>query len=112
MWTFEPSAANAVLESWVARDALNVVRGERLDRGPGGVTRAEGRITAIRMESGCTFAAKMFIDATYEGDLMAAAGVSYFVGREPNSQYNFQFSGVVRFLCVINLIVIGFCSEA
>ena len=100
MWTFEPSAANAVLEAWVKRDALNVVRGERLDRGPGGVSCADGRIAAIRMESGRVFAAKMFIDATYEGDLMAAAGVSYIVGREPNSQYNETISGIQRTLSV------------
>ena len=48
------------------------------------------------MESGKTFAAKMFIDATYEGDLMAAAGVSYTVGREPNAKYGETLNGVAR----------------
>lgn len=41
-----------------------------------------------------TVQAKMFIDCTYEGDLMAKAGVSYIVGREPNSQYNETWNGV------------------
>jgi adenylosuccinate lyase len=50
------------------------------------------RLTA--MESGREFSGKMFIDATYEGDLMAKAGVSYHVGREANSVYNEQLNGV------------------
>src|SRR5690606_16511572 len=48
----------------------------------------------ITMESGKTFRGKMFIDATYEGDLMAAAGVRYHVGREANSQYGETLNGV------------------
>ena len=98
MWTFEPSAALKVLEHWEKDNALRIVRGERLDRGPGGVTVENGRITAIRTESGKTFRAKMFIDATYEGDLMAAAGVSYTVGREANSVYGETISGIQRAL--------------
>jgi hypothetical protein len=43
---------------------------------------APGRIESITMLSGKTYRGKMFIDATYEGDLMAAAGVEYHVGRE------------------------------
>ena len=46
------------------------------------------------MESGRTFAGKMFIDATYEGDLMAAAGVSFHVGREANDVYGETLNGV------------------
>ena len=46
------------------------------------------------MESGRSFAAKMFIDATYEGDLMAAAGVSFHVGREANAVYGETLNGV------------------
>ena len=45
------------------------------------------RIESIRIENGNTVRAKMFIDATYKGDLMAAAGVSYHVGREGNAAY-------------------------
>ena len=54
------------------------------------------------MESGRTFAGKMFIDATYEGDLMAAAGVSYHVGREANSVYGETLNGVEPKLNVKN----------
>jgi hypothetical protein len=53
-----------------------------------------GRITSIVMLSGKAYRGKMFIDATYEGDLMAAAGVSYTLGREANSQYGETLNGV------------------
>ena len=98
MWTFEPSAAREVLEFWVRDNALVVRCNERLDRGPGGVEKKDGRIVAIRTEGGRRYAAKMFLDCTYEGDLMAAAGVSYTVGREPNSKYGETISGIQRAL--------------
>ena len=52
------------------------------------------RIASITTLSGKTYAGKMFIDATYEGDLMAAAGVDYHVGREANSVYGEKWNGV------------------
>lgn len=96
MWCFEPGVALKILEGWEKRDGLEIVRGERLDRSPGGVEKKDGRIVSIRMESGRVFASKMFIDATYEGDLMAAAGVSYTVGREDNSKYGETINGIYR----------------
>ena len=98
MWTFEPSAALAILERWERENKLEIVRGEFLDRGKGGVVREGSRIVAIKTLSGKTFRGKMFVDATYEGDLMAAAGVSYTVGREANSVYGETISGVERAL--------------
>lgn len=98
MWTFEPSAALAILERWERDNKLEIVRGEFLDRGTGGVVREGSRIVAIKTLSGKTFRGKMFVDATYEGDLMAAAGVSYTVGREANSVYGETISGVERAL--------------
>lgn len=95
MWTFEPSAALAVLEGWEKHFALDIRRGERLRR-PGGAIRRGGRIVAAQMESGLTLSAKVFIDATYEGDLMAEAGVSYTIGREPNSLYGETLNGIQR----------------
>ena len=62
--------------------------------GDGGVTVEDGRITQFRTMSGSTYRGKVFIDATYEGDLMAAAGVGYHVGREANSVYNETWNGV------------------
>ena len=93
MWTFEPSAALAILEGWEKRDKLDIRRGEWLDR-DGGVTREGGRIVSIKTLSGNVYRGKVFIDATYEGDLMAAAGVSYTVGREANSVYGETISGI------------------
>ena len=93
MWTFEPSAALAILEGWEKRDALDIRRGEWLDREKG-VEKKDGRIVSIKTLSGNVYRGKMFIDATYEGDLMAAAGVPYAVGREANSVYGETISGV------------------
>lgn len=98
MWTFEPSAALEILERWERENKLEIVRGEFLDRRPGGVVRSGSRIVAIKTLSGKTFRGKMFVDATYEGDLMAAAGVSYTIGREANSVYGETISGVERAL--------------
>jgi hypothetical protein len=96
MWTFEPSVARKIYEDWIRENGIPVVYGERLDRQTGvAMTRSiPWRILAIRMESGKEFRGKMFLDATYEGDLMAAANVSYTVGREANAQYHETLNGV------------------
>jgi hypothetical protein len=96
MWVFEPKVAERTLRDWLAEAKVPVVYGERLDRRPGGVTLAGNRIAAFRTESGKAFAGGMFLDATYEGDLMAAAGVSFAVGREANRQYGETLNGVAR----------------
>ena len=93
MWIFEPHAAEEVFEDFVKKNDIEVLRDEWLDRAKG-VKMDNGEITSITTLSGKTFNGKMFIDATYEGDLMAAAGVSYTVGREANSQYGEQWNGV------------------
>jgi len=93
MWIFEPHAAEQVFENFVRDNSLRVDRNEWLDRAKG-VKMKNGRITSIRMLSGKTYAGKVFIDATYEGDLMAAAGVEYHVGREAQSVYDEKWNGV------------------
>ena len=93
MWIFEPSAAEKIFDDIVREREVSVVRDEWLDRA-NGVTKKGSRITAITMLSGNTYTARMFIDATYEGDLMAAAGVSHHVGREANRVYDEQHNGV------------------
>ncbi|MEY4941045.1 MAG: hypothetical protein RIQ93_2780 [Verrucomicrobiota bacterium] len=95
MWTFEPKVATKIYDDML-RDAgskVTVVKGERLDLAKG-VVKEGVRITRIVMESGRTFEGRMFIDATYEGDLMAKAGVSYHVGREANAVYGETINGV------------------
>ncbi|RAI85572.1 FAD-dependent oxidoreductase [Algoriphagus yeomjeoni] len=94
MWTFEPSAALHVITQMLEKETISVVYEERLLRTAEGVKKSGGRIQSITMESGKTYAGKMFIDATYEGDLMASAGVSYTVGREGNKQYKETLNGV------------------
>lgn len=94
MWIFEPSAAERVFEDFVKEYELEVYRNEWLNREAGGVLMEEGRITSITTLSGKTFQGKVFVDVTYEGDLMAAAKVSYTVGREANSQYGENWNGV------------------
>ncbi|MFM7055626.1 MAG: FAD-dependent oxidoreductase [Planctomycetota bacterium] len=93
MWTFEPRVAEQILRFMLSEARVPVIEGERLDRKPGGVRVESGRIEEIRMESGLIFSGRQFIDATYEGDLMAAAGVSYTVGREANSVYSETLNG-------------------
>ena len=93
MWIFEPHVAEQIMEDFVKEHQIPVYRNEWLDRKQG-VKMESGKITSIRTLSGKIFKAKVFIDATYEGDLMAAAGLSYHVGREANTQYNEQWNGV------------------
>ncbi|WP_293930560.1 FAD-dependent oxidoreductase [Sphingobacterium sp. UBA6645] len=94
MWIFEPHAAEMVFEKWVKEKKIQVLREELLNREASGIQKKGTRIEAIRTLSGKTFRGKMFIDATYEGDLMALAGVSYHVGREANSTYGEKWNGV------------------
>lgn len=94
MWIFEPHAAEQVFEDFVKENKLVVYRNEWLDRSVKGITKTSGSIRSFRTLSGQIYEGKMFIDATYEGDLMAAAGVSYHVGREANSVYGEKWNGV------------------
>jgi hypothetical protein len=96
IWAFEPNVAEATLKAMLADAKVTVVLGERLDRTPGGVKLDGKRITSFKTESGKEFAGKIFVDATYEGDLMAAAGVSYTTGREANKTYGETMNGVAR----------------
>ena len=94
--TFEPHVAEKVFDEMVEEAGVEVVRGERLDRSAGGIRKEKGKITAIKMESGKTITGKVFIDATYVGDLMAAAGVSYTVGRESSDKYDESLAGTLN----------------
>jgi hypothetical protein len=89
-WTFEPSVAEAIFFQMVNETRTPVYFHQRL----ASVKKTGARIIEITMENGRVFRAKMFIDASYEGDLMARAGVSYTVGREANSQYSETLNGV------------------
>ncbi len=97
MWIFEPHVAEQVFEELIAEYKILVVRNEWIQRGNGrknGVKKSDAQIVSIKTLSGKTYSGKMLIDATYEGDLMATAGVSYHVGRESKDQYGEQWAGV------------------
>ncbi|MFT5093100.1 MAG: hypothetical protein ACI93T_001924 [Porticoccaceae bacterium] len=93
MWIFEPHVAENVFDELVKEFEIPVFRDEWLDR-KSGVTKAHGRISTIRMLSGRTCNGTMFIDATYEGDLLATAEVDYHVGRESRAQYGEDWNGI------------------
>ncbi|WP_207910343.1 FAD-dependent oxidoreductase [Anseongella ginsenosidimutans] len=95
MWIFEPHVAEQVFEDFVKEYEIQVFRDEWLKR-EDGVVVENGRIVAMETLSGKLFRGKVFIDATYEGDLMAAAGVSYDVGRESADTYNEKWNGVQK----------------
>ncbi len=92
-WYIEPHVAEAIFREWVAEAGVRVFYRHRLVEKTG-VTREGTRVTALQMENGARFRARVFADATYEGDLMAQAGVTYTVGREGTSQYGESLAGV------------------
>src|ERR1700722_11026180 len=89
-WKLEPSVAESVFRDMLRDARVPVFFRERLKS----VKKKGVHITSITMEDGKTFRAKMYIDASYEGDLMAGAKVSYFVGRETNSTYGESLDGI------------------
>jgi hypothetical protein len=93
MWIFEPHIAEQVFEELVEEHQIRLYRNEWLNRETG-VEKQDGNIISITTLSGKTYRGKMFMDATYEGDLMAAAGVSYHVGREGTDVYGENWNGV------------------
>src|SRR5215211_1268537 len=90
MWTFEPKVGERMFKEMLQQTGVQVRYHQRLHtvrkRGP--------RVASVRMEDGSEYRAKIFIDASYEGDLMARAGVQYHVGREANSVYKETLNGV------------------
>ncbi|KAL4914812.1 FAD dependent oxidoreductase-domain-containing protein [Aspergillus aurantiobrunneus] len=97
LWRFESHVGQSVIEEWMAEEPNLDVFLETALLGPGngrGVTKSGATITMVRTEKNQTFSARYFIDATYEGDLLAAAAVSYVVGREPIAQYDEILAGI------------------
>lgn len=88
-WRFEPHVAEKVFAEWLEEEGITVESEEYL----ADVVMDGTRIREVKFESGLEVRASMFIDASYEGDLMAAAGVSFTVGREDNSLYGETVNG-------------------
>jgi len=92
-WVFEPHVAEMMFDRWIEEHDIELHRDAWLDR-ENGVEMDGDRIVSITTLDGKTFRGRIFMDATYEGDLMAAAGVSYTVGREANAKYNETLNGI------------------
>ena len=90
MWTFEPHVAEDLFFRMLNQAKVPVYFRQRL----AGVNKRGARLTELLMDNGKVYRAGMFIDATYEGDLLAQAGVSYAVGREANARYGETLNGV------------------
>ena len=95
MWVFEPHVAERIFEELLSEHGVEVRRNEWLDRDGGVLTRG-ARIERFETLGGRAYSASAFIDATYEGDLLAAAGASYSVGRESAEEYGEQWAGVQK----------------
>lgn len=97
-WVFEPKVAEGIFNDYVKRAGFSVMYNNRIIK----VNKAGNKLQEIVVENTTlpaaanhsSIKAKVFIDCTYEGDLMAMAGVAYSVGREANSQYNETINGV------------------
>ena len=92
-WLPEPHVAEAIFRQMLQDAGVAVVFNSRL-REKDGVRKSGARIQSITMENGATYSARVFADCTYEGDLMAQAGVTFTWGREGSAQYGESLAGV------------------
>ena len=93
-WYPEPKVAESVLNEMLAEQkGVQLFLRHRL-RERGGVRRSGAAITELVMENGARFRGKLFVEASYEGDVMQQAGVRYTVGRESTSTYGESLAGV------------------
>ena len=89
IWYAEPSVNLSTFQTMLQEAGVKVVTAQSLKS----ITQEGARITSLTTSDGTTYHGKEFIDATYEGDLMAAAKISYIVGRESTSQYGEPLAG-------------------
>jgi len=93
-WVYESHVAERILEGMLHRAGVEVARRKRIAETPAAVELKDGWIIALRTEDGGRYAGRMFVDASYEGDLMARAGVSHIVGREANRAFGETLNGI------------------
>jgi FAD dependent oxidoreductase len=89
---FEPKIAEDIFDKMTKEAGVKIIKG-RLDLKKGAVMDGK-RITKILLDNGDAIEGKMFIDASYEGDLLPLAGVSFTIGREANAKYNETGNGI------------------
>jgi hypothetical protein len=85
----EPHVAEAILTAWLERAGVVVVLGAGL----AGLVVRDGVIEQVTLADGSRYGAGVFVDAGYEGDLMAAAGVRYRIGREDRTLHRETLAG-------------------
>lgn len=93
-WRFEPHVADSIFLAWINKFKIPVFYNERLQLEYSAVKKQESKILSFTTESGKKYKAEIFVDATYEGDLLHYAGVSTTIGREANSLYNENKNGI------------------
>ncbi|MFT4032602.1 MAG: FAD-dependent oxidoreductase [Siphonobacter sp.] len=94
LWRFEPHVAEQIIQQWVKEYPIQVFIKSRLSEKPGAVRKAGALIKQISLENGRSFRANVFIDATLEGDLLHAAGITTVIGREANAVYGETKNGI------------------
>ncbi|MBL1410387.1 FAD-dependent oxidoreductase [Sphingobacterium faecale] len=95
-WTFEPKVAGSMFEKYIQEVQLPIIKNQRI----GKVKKKKGTITAVLLyptygkgKATQEITGKVFLDCTYEGDLIALAGVPFMLGREDNSQFKETLNG-------------------
>ncbi|SIO62547.1 FAD dependent oxidoreductase [Singulisphaera sp. GP187] len=89
VWTYEPHVAARVIDAMLNEAEVTVLKRHRL----GTVTKAGTQLKRIATTNGELFGAKTFVDATYEGDLLAAAEVHWVIGREGRNEFGESLAG-------------------
>jgi hypothetical protein len=89
VWTYEPHVAARVTDAMLREAGVRVLSGQALS----GTEKEGARLKKFATAKGDRFSAKIFVDATYEGDLMAAAGVSWTIGREGRKEFGESLAG-------------------
>ena len=95
-WVYESGVAERIMKDMLEEAGVTVIYNAPLDL-EGGASVRDGKIRKIHLLNGTDVKAKMFLDCSYEGDLMAAAGVSYIIGREGVDQYGEDMAGIRKF---------------
>lgn len=96
LWRFEPHVAEKVILDWLREYRIDLFTAAVLSESKRAVEIADGRLASVRTSRG-KFKARVFIDATIEGDLIAGAGIDYSVGREDNSEYGESRNGIIQY---------------
>ena len=92
-WVYESKVAEKILTEMLEKAGVKIVYNQKIDEKLTAI-KTGTTLRSIQMENGTKYSAKVFIDASYEGDLLAKAGVSFATGREANSQYKETLNGI------------------